>query len=105
MHHVITCVLLSASWVNCNSRVGTLVLFSHDVNDFLLEATKMLVYLRASPYDDVAFLVFIGSWILTRLIYFPLGSALSALYSLLAVLCSRLANRFERFERFELKFC
>lgn len=77
MHHVITCTLLSVSWVNCNWRIGTLVLVSHDLNDILLEVTKMLVYLRASPYDDYSFLVFISFWILTRLIYFPFGYVFS----------------------------
>lgn len=73
IHHFITITLLSVSWANNNVRVGTLVLVSHDVNDIILEGGKLLKYLKKETVCDVLFAFFLLSWLLTRLIYFPLA--------------------------------
>lgn len=73
IHHFITITLLSVSWANNNVRVGTLVLVSHDVNDIILEGGKMLKYLKKETVCDVLFALFLLSWLVTRLIYFPVA--------------------------------
>ncbi|KAI6175895.1 TRAM LAG1 CLN8-like proteiny domain containing protein [Aphelenchoides bicaudatus] len=72
LHHLITFSLLSFSWTVNFVRVGTLILISHDISDIFLELAKLFRYNRKYPFmANTAFVVFMFSWIITRLIYFP----------------------------------
>lgn len=71
IHHVITLLLISLSWV-CNlHRVGSLVLLVHDCADIFLEAAKFLKYANLQKACDIVFGVFTILWIVTRLGLFP----------------------------------
>ena len=67
VHHIITLLLISLSWV-CNFiRIGSLVLFVHDCADIPLEGAKCLKYANFQKLCEIATGVFIVLWIVTRL--------------------------------------
>uniref|UniRef100_A0A6B2EE38 Protein transporter n=1 Tax=Phlebotomus kandelakii TaxID=1109342 RepID=A0A6B2EE38_9DIPT len=71
VHHMVTLLLLSLSWV-CNlHRVGSLVLVVHDCADIFLEAAKLTKYANYQKVCDAIFAIFIVVWIVTRLGFFP----------------------------------
>lgn len=71
IHHVLTLVLISLSWM-CNlHRVGSLVLLVHDCADILLEAAKFLKYANLQKACDIVFGLFTVLWIVTRLGLYP----------------------------------
>lgn len=61
-----------ASFTSCRfSRVGSVVLAIHDASDVFLEVGKMSKYTGAEGVASVAFVLFVLSWIILRLIYYP----------------------------------
>ncbi|CAI4228143.1 unnamed protein product [Auanema sp. JU1783] len=81
IHHFVTIGLLATSWTINFVRVGTLVLISHDVADILLEGGKLTRYDRnKKTLTNVAFVVFLIGWIITRLGYYPFILIRSALF-------------------------
>lgn len=71
IHHVLTLVLISLSFI-CNlHRVGSLVLLVHDCADILLEAAKFLKYANLQKACDIVFGLFTVLWIVTRLGLYP----------------------------------
>lgn len=54
------------------TRVGTLVFLAHDVNDIFLESAKLARYARRPVAPTALFVAFAVSWVISRLIYFPL---------------------------------
>ena len=62
IHHVATLALLGLSYV-CNfTRIGTLVMWCHDISDIFLESAKLCVYAKPTiakvPVADVLFAIF-----------------------------------------------
>lgn len=53
------------------ARVGSVVLAIHDANDVILELAKLSKYLGFEVCASIAFVLFVVSWVLLRLIYFP----------------------------------
>lgn len=49
-----------------------MVFLCHDVNDVIMEAAKMAKYADHKTLPTAIFGVFFVSWILTRIVYFPL---------------------------------
>lgn len=71
LHHIVTLLLLSLSWV-CNlHRVGSLVLVIHDCADIFLELAKITKYASYQKLCDAVFAVFTLVWIGTRLGCYP----------------------------------
>lgn len=71
LHHILTLVLLSLSWV-CNlHRVGSLVLAVHDCADIFLEAAKITKYANYQKLCDAIFALLTVVWIVTRLGFYP----------------------------------
>lgn len=71
LHHCVTLLLLSLSWV-CNlHRVGSLVLIVHDCADIFLEAAKITKYANYQKLCDCIFAFFTIIWIITRLGFYP----------------------------------
>ena len=54
------------------TRVGCLVFLCHDVNDIFLESAKLARYARRCVAPTALFVAFAVSWVISRLIYFPL---------------------------------
>uniref|UniRef100_A0A0R3RUV4 TLC domain-containing protein n=1 Tax=Elaeophora elaphi TaxID=1147741 RepID=A0A0R3RUV4_9BILA len=71
VHHVITILLLLLSFVMNMVRIGTLILFSHDMADVFLELGKLCRYAGWKTVLTCVFVAFMVVWIVTRLIYFP----------------------------------
>ncbi|VDK48771.1 unnamed protein product [Cylicostephanus goldi] len=61
-------------------RVGTLILFTHDTADILLEAMRMARYAMWLKARDIIFLIFFAVWTFTRLIYYPFWILRSVLF-------------------------
>ncbi|XP_067638271.1 ceramide synthase 6 isoform X2 [Eurosta solidaginis] len=71
VHHMVTLLLMSLSWV-CNlHRVGSLVLVVHDCADIFLEAAKLTKYAKYQKLCDFIFAIFTVVWIATRLGFYP----------------------------------
>ncbi|CAG0897806.1 unnamed protein product [Darwinula stevensoni] len=72
-HHVVTISLLMGSWINGATRVGSLILLVHDCADVFLECGKLMKYFHISEkIIHTVFVMFLVTWVLTRIIYFPL---------------------------------
>ena len=52
-------------------RVGSVIMVLHDVSDILLECAKMFNYCHKDTIADILFGLFMLSWALLRLVYFP----------------------------------
>uniref|UniRef100_A0A1L8DUL0 Protein transporter n=2 Tax=Nyssomyia neivai TaxID=330878 RepID=A0A1L8DUL0_9DIPT len=71
VHHMVTLLLLSLSWVCNMHRVGSLVLAVHDCADIFLEAAKLTKYASYQKLCDAIFAIFTIVWIVTRLGFYP----------------------------------
>ena len=71
VHHVVTLLLLSFSWMVNFSRIGALVLAVHDGCDVFLQAAKLLNYMHYRTATDLMFVVFALTFFVCRLIIFP----------------------------------
>ncbi|XP_057961073.1 ceramide synthase 1 LOH3-like isoform X2 [Malania oleifera] len=70
-HHFATVILIALSYIFRFARVGSIVLALHDASDVFLEVGKMSKYSGAEGIASFSFILFVLSWILLRLIYFP----------------------------------
>lgn len=79
------------------ARVGSVVLALHDASDVFLEVGKMSKYGGAETLASFSFVLFVLSWVLLRLVYYPfwvLWSTRSALLLLYHLFCS-LKSRYQ----------
>ncbi|KAF7072290.1 hypothetical protein CFC21_077439 [Triticum aestivum] len=81
-HHVATVVLIVVSYICRLSRPGSVILPLHDASDIFLEIGKMAKYSSCEWLAVVAFLLFVASWILLRLIVFPFWILRSTSYEI-----------------------
>ncbi|VAI17656.1 unnamed protein product [Triticum turgidum subsp. durum] len=81
-HHVATIVLIVVSYICRLSRPGSVILPLHDASDIFLEIGKMAKYSSCEWLAVVAFLLFVASWILLRLIVFPFWILRSTSYEI-----------------------
>ena len=58
-------------YLNRFARVGSVVLAIHDASDVFLEVGKMAKYSGSEWLANTSFLLFVASWVLLRLTYFP----------------------------------
>jgi len=77
-HHIITITLMAGSYATNLTRVGTMILLLMDFCDFVFPIAKMLRYVGFEKAKDVAFVVFLVSWFLTRHVLF--GSVIYSVY-------------------------
>ncbi|XP_020967335.1 ASC1-like protein isoform X2 [Arachis ipaensis] len=68
------------------ARVGSVVLALHDASDVFLEIGKMSKYSGAEIIASIAFILFVLSWVLLRLIYYPFWILWSTSYEVLLTL-------------------
>lgn len=85
-HHVATVILIVLSYIFRFARVGSVVLAIHDASDIFLEIGKMSKYSRAETLASLAFIFFVLSWILLRLVYFPFWVLWSTSYEVVQTL-------------------
>ncbi|GLT66437.1 hypothetical protein SLA2020_388020 [Shorea laevis] len=82
-HHVATLILIVLSYIFRFARVGSVVLALHDASDVFLEVGKMSKYSGAEMIASFAFILFVLSWILLRLVYYPFWVLWSTSYEVL----------------------
>uniref|UniRef100_A0A7N1A643 TLC domain-containing protein n=1 Tax=Kalanchoe fedtschenkoi TaxID=63787 RepID=A0A7N1A643_KALFE len=70
-HHVATVILIVLSYMLRFARVGSVVLALHDASDIFIEVGKMSKYSGAEAVASVSFVLFVISWVILRLIYYP----------------------------------
>nr|XP_016515306.1 PREDICTED: ASC1-like protein [Nicotiana tabacum] len=68
------------------ARVGSVVLALHDASDIFLEIGKMSKYSGAEALASFSFILFVLSWIVLRLTYFPFWVLWSTSYEVLQTL-------------------
>lgn len=85
-HHVATAILIVLSYIFRFARVGSVVLALHDASDVFLEIGKMSKYSGAETLASVAFVLFVLSWVLLRLTYYPFWILYSTSYEVLLTL-------------------
>ncbi|GFZ21503.1 LAG1 longevity assurance-like protein [Actinidia rufa] len=85
-HHVATVILIVLSYILRFARVGSVVLALHDASDIFLEIGKMSKYSGAEALASFAFILFVLSWIILRLIYYPFWVLWSTSYEVVLTL-------------------
>uniref|UniRef100_A0A3Q3JPV6 Ceramide synthase 5 n=1 Tax=Monopterus albus TaxID=43700 RepID=A0A3Q3JPV6_MONAL len=85
IHHLAVVCLISFSYVNNMTRVGSLVLLVHDSSDFLLEAAKLANYAKYQRLCDFLFITFSVLFFITRFIIHPLWLLNSTLFESWAI--------------------
>lgn len=71
LHHLITVLLISGSYICGHFRFGALIMFVHDASDFWLESAKVTNYAKLKKRSELFFVVFAVTFYLTRWVYFP----------------------------------
>merc|ERR1712048_1035503 len=72
LHHVVTIILILASYCCFHIRIGVVIMFLHDAGDVWLEAAKIANYAKCQKLCDGLFVVFAIVFFLTRWVYYPL---------------------------------
>ncbi|KAK4423643.1 ASC1-like protein [Sesamum alatum] len=85
-HHVATLILIVLSYVLRFARVGSVVLALHDASDVFLEIGKMSKYSGAEALASSSFVLFVLSWVILRLIYYPFWILWSTSYEVIQTL-------------------
>ncbi|CAN8269023.1 unnamed protein product [Cochlearia groenlandica] len=70
-HHVVTIILVGYSYLTRFFRIGAIILALHDASDVFMETAKIFKYTEKEFGASVFFGLFVLSWLLLRLIYFP----------------------------------
>ena len=70
-HHCATLALVFFSFSTRFTAVGTLIVALHDFSDILLEVAKQFVYRGSEFWANVWFVLWVLSWIVLRLMYYP----------------------------------
>jgi len=97
-HHIVTIILIYASYNLKFYRIGLLVLVSHDTNDVFLETGKLFVYRDNKTMINVTFFLIMLSWIITRLGIFPFMIIRSAIFESIQVIPADIASNFMYYE-------
>ncbi|CDP00513.1 unnamed protein product [Coffea canephora] len=85
-HHIATAILIGLSYICRFARVGSVVLALHDASDIFLEIGKMSKYGGAEALASFSFVIFVLSWIVLRLTYFPFWVLWSTSYEVIQTL-------------------
>ncbi|XP_028803487.1 LAG1 longevity assurance homolog 3 [Neltuma alba] len=85
-HHLASLILIVLSYILRFYRVGSVVLALHDASDVFLEIGKMSKYRGAEAIASISFILFVLSWVLLRLIFFPFWVIRSTSYEVLLTL-------------------
>ncbi|KAK9105381.1 hypothetical protein Scep_022225 [Stephania cephalantha] len=85
-HHVASFILIVLSYILRFSRVGSVVLALHDASDVFLEVGKMSKYGGYESIASVSFVLFVLSWIILRLIYYPFWVLRSTSYEVIQLM-------------------
>jgi len=73
VHHICAILLLVGTWLTNILRIGPINVLIFECNDIPLLIAKLLNYSNKKTYTDGFFVMFILTWIVTRLIIYPFG--------------------------------
>ncbi|CAI9277275.1 unnamed protein product [Lactuca saligna] len=79
-------ILIITSYILRFARVGSIILALHDASDVFLEVGKMSKYSGVEVLAMFSFLLFVLSWVVLRLIYFPCWILWSTSFEILEAL-------------------
>ncbi|KAK2985718.1 hypothetical protein RJ640_023685 [Escallonia rubra] len=85
-HHISTIILLLLSYIFRFSRVGSIVLTLHEGSDVFLQFGKISKYCGFERIASFSFVLFIMSWLILRLIYYPFWILWSTSYEVLPLM-------------------
>ncbi|XP_004490319.1 ASC1-like protein [Cicer arietinum] len=85
-HHVASLSLIVLSYIYRFVRVGSVVLALHDATDVYLEIGKMSKYSGAETIASFAFILFVLSFTILRVIYYPFWVLRSTSYEVVVTL-------------------
>lgn len=85
-HHVATAILIAMSYICRFARAGSITLALHDASDVFLEVGKMSKYSGAEALASFSFILFVLSWVVLRLIYYPFWILWSTSYEVVMTL-------------------
>lgn len=85
-HHIAAVALIVFSYMARFGRICSIVVALHDVSDVFLEMAKLNKYLEVEVGATVFFALFAVSWLLMRILYFPMYIIRSTSYEVLQVL-------------------
>ncbi|KAL5815717.1 hypothetical protein ACOSQ4_026358 [Xanthoceras sorbifolium] len=85
-HHIATVILVVMSYINRFTRVGSIVSALHDASDVFLEIGKMSKYSGYEWSASISFVLFVLSWTILRIVYFPFWILWSTSYEVLLTL-------------------
>lgn len=89
IHHVVTSGLLFYSYAVNFTRVGVVIILIHDVSDIFLEMAKLCRYANRDDLGVPAFVVFFVSWVICRVVIFPLFVIRSTLFEPVVLVAAR----------------
>ncbi|KAL7607631.1 hypothetical protein Lser_V15G15262 [Lactuca serriola] len=85
-HHVASVILIVMSYICRFVRVGSVILALHGASDVFLEVVKMSKYSGAEGLASFSFMLFVISWLILRLIYYPFWIMQSTSYEIVMML-------------------
>ncbi|XP_030493680.2 ASC1-like protein [Cannabis sativa] len=85
-HHLASVTLILFSYMLRFARVGSLILAIHEGTDVILEIAKMAKYSHYEGFASVFLVLFILSFTLLRIIYYPFWILWSTRYEVVSVL-------------------
>ncbi|WJX63217.1 ASC1-like protein [Trifolium repens] len=85
-HHVASLSLIVLSYIFRFVRIGSVVLALHDATDVFLEIGKMSKYSGAEKIASCAFILFVLSFTILRVVYYPFWVLRSTSYELVETL-------------------
>ncbi|PLN76892.1 longevity assurance proteins LAG1/LAC1 [Aspergillus taichungensis] len=71
-HHIITSTLLASAYIYSFYNVSVVVLCLMDIVDLMLPTAKILKYLKFERTCNIAFGVFMVTWLISRHIFYPM---------------------------------
>jgi hypothetical protein len=71
LHHVATLMLITLSFTTRFVAIGVVLVNLHDFSDILFEVAKIYVYKQNEFLANIWFSAWVLSWIVLRLMYFP----------------------------------
>ncbi|XP_072179495.1 ceramide synthase 6-like [Diadema setosum] len=86
IHHFTTLLLISFSWT-CNfTRIGCIVMVTHDVADIFLEFAKMCNYAKAHTPANTMFGIFTVAFFVSRIIFLPFWVIYSSTFHSMSIM-------------------
>lgn len=80
IHHCVTLGLMMYSYYLNLTRVGIMIMLIHDVCDIFMELAKLSRYSGQAGRSMLWFVIFMVTWFVLRIFYFPMVIIRSVLY-------------------------